>query len=353
MGRHRRTWLRLALLLVLGVTSTLGSAQWIRTSAAVRVDDAGLRPSSQRLTAYTGPGLWGVDGPSERVTMVGWPILWATWDNLPPKDSQLSRRGPDRVSPVWLPACIFVHAVIWHELLYAAGGLWRLRPCRGWSITGTAILLLAGGMTLTCLTSWVLALEADDQDMGRRGQVSAAAACAFADLWPDSTGSVTARATRLPGATVVQWIVGPRLPYDVVTRYEVGRPWRGMTWHRVSQAPVRGGGDAPTVDPGVWVGGVNPPAFVAEYATSDHIRLPIQPIWTGFALNTLFYASVLALVTAGGVRTWSDIVVAVRQRRGRCVACGYDSHGLERCPECGGGGTAHRVSGDDVPRCTT
>ena len=61
--------------------------------------------------------------------------------------------------------------------------------------------------------------------------------------------------------------------------------------------------------------------------------LPIKPIWTGFAINTLFYAAILWLLTFGpfAVRRF------VRNKRGHCIKCGYDlGHADHRaCPECG------------------
>jgi hypothetical protein len=71
-----------------------------------------------------------------------------------------------------------------------------------------------------------------------------------------------------------------------------------------------------------------------------HTRcLPLQPIWPGFAINTIFYAAMLWVVfTAPG---------ALRRRRrrfrGLCIHCGYDLRGQPappdgssiKCPECG------------------
>ena len=63
-------------------------------------------------------------------------------------------------------------------------------------------------------------------------------------------------------------------------------------------------------------------------------RLPIRPLWPGFALNTLFYAAL----------AWAfwQLPLAIRGRRrrskGLCVRCGYDRKGIgggSPCPECG------------------
>lgn len=65
-------------------------------------------------------------------------------------------------------------------------------------------------------------------------------------------------------------------------------------------------------------------------------RLPLEPIWLGFAGNTLLYAAALFALPVfygwvrGGLRRW----------RGRCATCGYslagNTDGL--CPECGSKG---------------
>ena len=70
---------------------------------------------------------------------------------------------------------------------------------------------------------------------------------------------------------------------------------------------------------------------------ADH-RLPLRPILPGFIINTFFYAAIWFGVFFGvaALRRF------VREKRGRCVKCGYDLRsgfaGEERgCPECGWG----------------
>jgi hypothetical protein len=67
-------------------------------------------------------------------------------------------------------------------------------------------------------------------------------------------------------------------------------------------------------------------------------RLPLYPIWSGFAINTLFYAVLLWLAFIG-VRYGRR---CLRLKRGRCPKCGYDLRGAPSgggagggCPECG------------------
>jgi hypothetical protein len=63
--------------------------------------------------------------------------------------------------------------------------------------------------------------------------------------------------------------------------------------------------------------------------------VPIGPIWSGLALNTLFYGTIAwaLLFLPGTFHRWR------RQRAGRCLKCGYDRAGLSpeaACSECGG-----------------
>ncbi len=61
--------------------------------------------------------------------------------------------------------------------------------------------------------------------------------------------------------------------------------------------------------------------------------LPLHLIWRGFAVNTLFYAVVIALLYPGP----AVIRCIIRRRRGLCPQCGFDGwSALEGgCPECG------------------
>jgi hypothetical protein len=65
--------------------------------------------------------------------------------------------------------------------------------------------------------------------------------------------------------------------------------------------------------------------------------LPLAPLWPGFALNTLFYASALSVPFV----LFQSFRRRHRLRRGLCPRCAYDLQGLRSapCPECG-----HRVA---------
>jgi len=59
--------------------------------------------------------------------------------------------------------------------------------------------------------------------------------------------------------------------------------------------------------------------------------LPLELLWLGAILNTLFYAGLLGLV----VSVVSHNRERRRRRRSLCAHCGYSIVGLTRCPECG------------------
>lgn len=59
--------------------------------------------------------------------------------------------------------------------------------------------------------------------------------------------------------------------------------------------------------------------------------VPLKPIWPGFAVNTLFYATILWLIffAPGAIRRM------FRRRRHQCPACGYPIGVSPMCTECG------------------
>ncbi len=61
--------------------------------------------------------------------------------------------------------------------------------------------------------------------------------------------------------------------------------------------------------------------------------LPLMPIWPGFAINTVFYATNVWLFILGRFALRRHI----RRKRGLCVVCSYDLRHADHaaCPECG------------------
>ncbi|MBX3407361.1 MAG: hypothetical protein KF869_11430 [Phycisphaeraceae bacterium] len=86
-------------------------------------------------------------------------------------------------------------------------------------------------------------------------------------------------------------------------------------------------------------GGLPLPKFAQRGPWAN--RLPVMPMWPGFALNTLLYGALVgsALFGPGAIRR------TLRRRRGACIVCGYDLTGLAMCPECGApaGAKAHQA----------
>ena len=66
---------------------------------------------------------------------------------------------------------------------------------------------------------------------------------------------------------------------------------------------------------------------------TSHRFIPLRPLWPGFAINTILYATTLWLLICGPFALRRHL----RIRRGLCPACGYDlRHGEhDACPECG------------------
>ena len=64
-----------------------------------------------------------------------------------------------------------------------------------------------------------------------------------------------------------------------------------------------------------------------------HVRvLPLAPMWPGFAVNTIFYATVLWLLHYGPFVLLRRVI---RQRRGLCPRCAYPMGESAVCTECG------------------
>ena len=79
-----------------------------------------------------------------------------------------------------------------------------------------------------------------------------------------------------------------------------------------------------------WVWGIPVERSTADgYVFRNH--LPIRPSWPGFAVNTVFYAAILAAVF------YSPFALRrfIRRRRGLCPGCAYPVGESTVCSECG------------------
>jgi hypothetical protein len=87
-----------------------------------------------------------------------------------------------------------------------------------------------------------------------------------------------------------------------------------------------------------WRIGLPPPTACPGFKRQEDQwkRLPLRPLWLGFAMNTALYAIILWLLIPGPF----VLRRLIRLRRGRCPKCGYDLRGAipgagGGCPECG------------------
>ena len=81
-----------------------------------------------------------------------------------------------------------------------------------------------------------------------------------------------------------------------------------------------------------WLTGIPLSSERFGFGLQSWKRLPIRPLWPGFAVNTLFYAAALWMASRGPfvLRRY------VRVRRHLCSACGYPVGVSAVCTECGG-----------------
>jgi hypothetical protein len=138
-------------------------------------------------------------------------------------------------------------------------------------------------------------------------------------IWPtfhEENWGVTVRTT-YPGDMKLQRTSGPY----IIVHVECGWPWRCLAarsfympggWRdqdAVIKLPLRRSASGRFVQP----------------------ELPLRFIWTGFALNSIVFALVIAapIVLPLWLRRWH------RMRKNRCARCGYPRGESDVCTECG------------------
>ncbi len=121
-------------------------------------------------------------------------------------------------------------------------------------------------------------------------------------------------------------LTNPRLTYQLpwIEEVRAGWPFRSL----MAQPRQMGLPFKESIERGVF-----PPKWVYLLNPKPGRRIPLHPIWPGFAINTIFYAAILWLVILGPFTARRII----RRKRGLCINCGYDLRGTEHevCPECG------------------
>ena len=125
-----------------------------------------------------------------------------------------------------------------------------------------------------------------------------------------------------------------------VVRFSAGLPCQALSRSTVRRytffQPPLGVVRSPTMSLPRPIVGVrtNPPMKLGTYGVQLKYRqwaidgdVPIRPIWPGFAVNTLCYATLL----------WSPFVLCrvIRVRRGLCPKCAYPMGQSAVCTECG------------------
>ena len=79
---------------------------------------------------------------------------------------------------------------------------------------------------------------------------------------------------------------------------------------------------------GIWIDRAN---LVSNRESDEQRLLPLRPIWSGFIINTLFYAALVWLAVPGPL----SLRWLLRARRGLCMKCAYPIGAGEVCTECG------------------
>lgn len=211
------------------------------------------------------------------------------------------------------------------------------------SRVGIAILVrsMICGLLLTVLTSWALAvfgvftkgeLVATYDKRNTRVPVSL-----VPDGWdPRSWHYFTGFGMRRDLVSECEWMgstLGMTMdgrPQRTVVHLRVGFPMLAMTWYDYhSEMRSKGGRSlAEWCALGVPLG---MQAKVTPTRWRVEPRLPLRPLWLGFAVDAAAY-SLLAWGAITGVGAWRR---SRRRSRGLCVACAHSLVGLAICPECG------------------
>ena len=168
------------------------------------------------------------------------------------------------------------------------------------------------------------------------------------ELWPPADGLITRRSVGLVvrswhtserreirGVTTLRWS-----KHFVVRIAESGLPFSTLRWQNPPAPESVVGTDVhhhlrfgrhPTPTLTLWTRGIRIPDGVPGFRERYWKVLPVQPIWPGFAVNTLLYATLLWLLIPGPFA----LRRLLRVRRGLCPECAYPIGESSVCTECG------------------
>jgi hypothetical protein len=151
--------------------------------------------------------------------------------------------------------------------------------------------------------------------------------------WSESTG-IRLDAGLVESKSADAYLAADGKTWHWARMYRYGWPLYSMAWYDGSDAYARGG---ETGIRGRLRSGVALPASLGRISRSVGYpgpysrRLPLQPVWEGFAVNSVLYASAAVAAVLGP--HW--VIRLRRRRRGLCETCGYDAGESPVCSECG------------------
>ena len=118
------------------------------------------------------------------------------------------------------------------------------------------------------------------------------------------------------------------LDYYVLSEWRIGVPAKALSYDSYVHIEREGGPISTTrlLEHAIPA----PPSWRTRWGR-DRLAFPAHPIWPGFAINTLFYATILWLLILGPFA----LRRLIRRKRGQCPACGYPAGESAVCSECG------------------
>jgi hypothetical protein len=220
------------------------------------------------------------------------------------------------------------------------------RPITRW-VRLVLIALLAGVLT-TCAVCWAIALlkrpwyippdsgwfhtgprtRFNEWTVNVERSRSEACIYAYSDVWP-GTGHLNPILFPDDRWSDTCWSFAYSLPpIDLVAGSQAATSYilheRATGWPRLAMVARR-------IDVKNGPNVLHRELFTTGVAAKE-LRIPIEPIPAGFAINSAFYAGIWLIVLASA----AQLRATHRRRRGLCASCTYPVAATNtRCPECG------------------